>query len=555
MALCLRTRALNTPMRRTALLTASLIACSQAIVLSLPAPALPNEDREPPTNLVGSWWVEGTDAEHAPFSAVMEFRSDGGRLTYTRQVTSRGGKPHDGALERGDARVRGGFLYAQESRGELNLIESLAGPGAQSAPRRAVYRVGQAGPHVLEGRFDGSTLRAGTEHLRRRDADNDVRLLIDGPEAFPAIYQALRGARRQICLQTFSWFDDAAGREMADILIAKRREGVEVRCLVEAFPQKGGIGWKTGKYLRDNGVEVIIHHTMTEGVKNSIKSLGRGLWGAVSGLFTRKPPAPPREQRGILNHDHRKLIVVDGLVAFTGGMNIGDKYLSGKTWHDLHCRVEGSAVGPLEAMFFERWGAAGGRGAALPLEGPRPAAGRMPVEVLENLPGIRLDVTTRYLREIDAAKSEILIENAYMLYDPVVHGLQRRARDGVRVVAILPSNDLNDEALARDAFLWVQNDVLRSGIELYKYRDRMSHGKVAVFDRKLATIGTTNLDAMAMKWNAEVNLFVPDRGFSSTMIRRVFDADIPNSDRVVEEKLGWWRKIVSGTMHMIRGVL
>src|SRR5690606_8021106 len=116
--------------------------------------------------------------------------------------------------------------------------------------------------------------------------------------AFPVIYEALRRARGQICLQTFSWFDDRAGRELADLLIAKRREGVEVRCLVEAFPQRGGVGWKIGERLRAGGVELIIHHTISEGLKSSVASLGRRLWSAVTGLFGRKQQEP-REARGV----------------------------------------------------------------------------------------------------------------------------------------------------------------------------------------------------------------------------------------------------------------
>jgi cardiolipin synthase A/B len=506
--------------------------------------------------VAGRWSIEGQDGQGVPFTATIEVGPDGaGGLAYARQVTSRAGAPVQGGLERGVGRLRGQLLYTMESQARLDLSGALEGPGARTAARRAAYRASAEGPHRLLGRFEGSALVAGRESLSRVGADNQVDLLVDGPEAFPRIYQAIRSARRSICLQTFSWFDDAAGREMADLLIERQKAGVKVRCLVEAFPQKGGLGWKTGKYLKENGVEVIIHHKLSDGIVESFKNVGRKVGGFFKKLFGGQPP-PPRETRGIFTHDHRKLIVVDGRVAFTGGMNIGDKYLTGKGWHDLHCRVEGSAVPPLEAMFFERWGAAKGKGEVTPPE-LRPASGpgSFHVEVLENLPGLRLDVTDRYLKEIDRAEREILVENAYMLYDPVVHGLKRQAQAGRRVLVIVPSNDLNDEAFARDAFLWIQNDVVRSGVELYKYKDRMAHGKVAVFDGKLSTIGTTNLDAMAMVRNAEINLFIPDKRFAATMTRRVFEADVPNSDRVKEEKLTWWKKVLGGTMHSIRSFL
>lgn len=536
-------------MKRTllALATAGLVA---QLTLA-PAPATADASSPPPP-VLGRWLSEGREAAGPSFVAVMEVaQGASGELVYSRRVVSRDGVAVEGSVETGRARLRDGVLQTREVSAPSNLAGELGDlDGRGAAPRRAAYRLAGATPNVLVGRFEGGAQRAGTETLRRSGADNDLQLLVDGPEAFPVIYRELRAARRQICLQTFSWFDDRAGKELADLLIAKRREGVEVRCLVEAFPQ---MKWKMGDYLREHGVEVLLHHTLTEGFKNSVSSFGKRLWRGFKNIFKKQPPVR-EEKRGVFNHDHRKLIVVDGRVAFTGGMNIGDKYLEATTWHDLHCRVEGSAVDPLEAMFYERWHAAGGRGEAAPrLLDPGP--GDMPVEVLENLPGLRYDITARYLAEINGARRQILIENPYMLYDPVVDGLTRQARAGVEVTVIVPSNDLNDEAFARDALLWVQNEILRSGVQLYKYRERMAHGKVAVFDQRVATIGTTNLDAMAMVHNAEINLFVPDQRFCRTVTDRVFRVDLPNSDRVQEEKLPWYRKIVAGTMHMIRAFL
>ena len=142
-----------------------------------------------------------------------------------------------------------------------------------------------------------------------------------------------------------------------------------------------------------------------------------------------------------------------------------------------------------------------------------------------------------------------------MLYDPVVDAVNAKAREGVRTVVIVPSNDLNDEALARDAFLWIQNDMVRSGVELYKYRERMSHGKVAVFDQQQATIGTTNLDAFAMVHNAEVNLWLDDHRFAQDLTQRVFVQDIPNSNRVKVRKLSFWEKVRGRIMYSMRRFL
>lgn len=468
-------------------------------------------------------------------------RAGASRWRYQRQDAA-------GRVERGTAWQLGlTFLLKRDERsgsGVLSRVDAPRRPGEAQAGE-AYYRF--TGGDLVLAR--GASRRPGERLSRTRAGGNQLELLVDGPEAYPSMHRAIASARRSICVQFFSWFDDQSGQRFADALIARARAGVQVKVLMEAFPQKGGMGWKTGPYLRAGGVDVRLHHTLSEGLKNSFTGFFRRLWNGLRGK-----KEPPREKRGILNHDHRKLLVVDGREAFTGGMNVGDKYEEGTTWHDIHCRVAGPAVAEMEAMFWDRWRAAGGQGQALPPLGAA-QGGPYPVEVLENLPGIRLDITRRFLEEIERARGEILIENPYFLYDPVVNALKRKAGQGVRTIVIVPSNDLNDEALARDAMFWVQNDIVNAGIDLRKYRERMCHGKVAVFDRRVATLGTTNLDMLAMERNAELNLFVPDAGFSRLTIQRVFVPDIAGSDPVRVEKRSWWEKLKGAVMYAIRGIL
>jgi len=517
--------------------------------------------RHPMPALVGAWRVEGHDSQLGAYSGSLTFAADEAseRLRYRREV-----QPADPQLaavvERGTAKVVGGRVYLREDRappqGVLQRVTRDPFRGFATGERIAIGTP-QAGGEVVCRFSVTGTLVYGRERLTRvtpaaTGGDNRVDLLIDGPEAFGAIYAEVARARSSICLQTFSWFEDDAGYRMAALLREKARQGVTVRCLVEAFPQKGGIGWGIGPYLEEGGVEVELHHTFTEGLKHSTGGLFRKLWNGIKGLFGARVDRRPREKRGLLNHDHRKLIVVDGRVAFTGGMNIGDKYEQATTWHDIHARVEGSAVPELEAMFYDRWRAAGQEGEALP---PVPGAerpGDLEVEVLENLPGLRYEITERYLDEIEGAQREILIENPYLLYDPAVDAMTERAHAGVRTVVIVPDNDQNDEALARDAFYVIQNEVVRAGVELYKYRDRMCHGKVAVFDRRSATVGTTNLDMMAMRHNAEVNLWIEDRGFAERMKRRVFDVDVPASRRIEVVRLSFWNRIKGAVIYSLR---
>ena len=516
-------------------------------------------------------WLVGTVAwaqerPHDLLSGTWTAREAGGatvRFEPSGPFRWRWERSAPGSVERGTAWQLGlSFLLkpapAPVGPGLLDVVGGVV-PGKVAAAREErLYRL--EGQELVLAGWNGRPAPV-PERLCRASASplpvsdprvpggNRLELLIDGPEAYPSMYQAIAAARGSICVQFFSWFDDASGRRYADALIARARSGVQVKVLMEAFPQKGGIGWKTGKHLKQGGVDVKLHHQMTRGLLNSVGGLFRKLWNGLRGK-----KEPPREKRGFLNHDHRKLLIVDGRVAFTGGMNVGDKYEKGTDWHDIHARVEGPAVEELEALFWDRWRAAGGEDEALPPLG-EPARGPYRVEVLENLPGLRLDVTRRYMDEIRAAQEEVLIENPYFLYDPVVNALKDKARAGVRTVVIIPSNDLNDEALARDAMFWCQNDIVRAGVELRKYRDRMCHGKVAVFDRRITTVGTTNLDQLAMERNAEVNLFVPDERFARSTVQRVFAPDIAGSDQVVVQKLGWWQRLKGAVMYSMRRFL
>ncbi|MCO5168306.1 MAG: phosphatidylserine/phosphatidylglycerophosphate/cardiolipin synthase family protein [Planctomycetes bacterium] len=501
-----------------------------------------------------AWRVAGRDAA-GEFTGTITFQRRGPRyFVYERRV--RAGTGHDD-VERGEAAISDGRLYLQATAPDpvAGLRRALAGaPGAGEAAegRRAVFRL-MADGRRFEGRFAvPGTPRAGVERLEpiaRPGADNHVTLLVDGPEMFPALRAAIEGAQRTICLQTYIFTDDSTGRWVTRLLVERARAGVKVRVLVDAFGNRmGGLP----KELRAGGVELILQHTMGQGLKNSVVDLGRGLVDGVRRLFGGQPK--PRERRGVLNHDHRKIIVVDSRLGFCGGMNIGREYEF--EWHDVHATVEGSAVATLEALFFDRWRAAGGTGeAGQPLDAPAAAPGTMSVDVVEALPGITTAIKDRYLAEIRGARDRVLVECAYFLDDSVIAAMNDAARRRVRTVLIVPGDEGHDVPIVRDAFRWVENDVVRAGVELYKYQGRMVHSKVASFDGRVATVGSSNLDNLALVKLAEANLFVNDVGFTRTLDSRVFAPDMARSIRQGVRKLSWWEKVKSGTLHFFRGVL
>jgi cardiolipin synthase A/B len=233
-------------------------------------------------------------------------------------------------------------------------------------------------------------------------------------------------------------------------------------------------------------------------------------------------------------------------------MNVGKEYEH--TWHDVHARVEGSAVAELERLFLDRWRAAGEE-AETPAPAPESWPGDMSVDVVAALPGVSQAIKARYLREVDQAQARVLVENAYFLEDDIISSMCRSAGRGVRNVLVIPADKTHDVGIVRDAFAFVANDVVRAGVELYKYDGRMTHAKVAAFDGRVATVGSSNLDSMALTKLAECNLFVNDHRFARTLEERVFVTDLPRSTRQGVRKLSWWEKVKGGTLHLGRSFL
>lgn len=560
-------------LKRTALaLGAALVTASAVFApvhgqdagLPLPTPGAPTATPSaPPTGgpaqlwnefplEATAWSVSGRDLTRGDFSGTMTFTRKGRRyLQYQRQVSfGRGGQE----LEQGEAAIKDGRLYLQSTPPDVlgGLRATLdGGPGGSQAQRRAIYQLTPDG-RFLDGRYRVESGDRGDERLARivgAPTGDHVLLLVDGAEMFPAYEAALRSAQRSICLQTFIYTDDSTGRRIGRVLMERARAGVKVRVLVDAIGNKMG---KLADELRAAGVEVVFQHGWGEGIKNTVLEFGRGLWDGIKRLFGGKPK--PRERRGVLNHDHRKILIVDGRVGFTGGMNIAAEYEH--DWHDIHARVVGPASPALEAMFYDRWRKAGGKGEALPpVADATEVGGTMDVDVVGSIPGISMAIRHRYLKEINGARQRVLIENAYFLDDQIIDAMQGAVRRNVRTVLIVPPDHNHDLPIVRDAFLAVQNDVVRSGIELYKYRDRMVHSKVASFDGRVSTVGSANLDPMALSLLSEVNLFVNDVGFTRTVDARIFARDIPMSDREVEKKLSWWEKVKSSTLHFFRAFI
>jgi cardiolipin synthase A/B len=344
---------------------------------------------------------------------------------------------------------------------------------------------------------------------------NAVRLLDDGAEALPAMLSAIEGAERQVCLEMYWFASDQTGRAFADRLGRKAEAGVEVNVLYDAV---GSFESDESMFdeMRRRGVRVIQYHPLAPWRT-------RFAWSWLT--WNRR--------------DHRKVLVVDGRVGFTGGLNLCDQSApveqGGQGWRDAMVEIEGSVGHRLGHLFGAAWRAAGGP----PLREP-PGAPVVHEDAPDAVLGARLLfsgpggrhrlIRHHYLYRIYAAERSIHVTNAYFVPDRVVvQALVRAAKRGVDVRIVLPA--VSDVPLARFAARSRYERLIEGGVHVHEYESRVLHSKTAVIDGRWSTVGSYNLDYRSWKLNLEVNAVVADERFGAQMEDR-FVLDLAHAPEV-----------------------
>jgi cardiolipin synthase len=336
---------------------------------------------------------------------------------------------------------------------------------------------------------------------------NRVDALVNGKEIFPAMLDAIRGAKRSITFESYIYWKGDIGKKFGDALAERARAGVKVHVLLD---------WAGS-------------HKMDQETLNEI--------GRAGGVIT-KYHRPQWYSLSHLNHrTHRKLLIVDGAVGFTGGVGIADEWTGNaqdeKHWRDTHFRIVGPAVAQLQGTFNDNWTQATGQ--VLDGEDYFPqlkAAGTMSAQMFKSsIEGGAESMQLMYLLSIAAAKSSIDISMAYFLPDDlttdhVIAALKR----GVRVRVILPG-DHNDSQLVRAASRSSYGRILAAGGEIYEYEPTMYHCKVLVVDGRWVSVGSTNFDSRSFRLNDEANLNVYDEGFAALQVAQ-FERDLARTRRV-----------------------
>jgi len=362
----------------------------------------------------------------------------------------------------------------------------------------------------------------------------EVTVLRDGGETYPAMLAALAAAKVSICLETYILAADRTGDRFKDVLIERARAGVAVRMIYDAVGSFGLPGGWVDE-LRAAGCQVIAFN----------------------------PIAQWRRRFRLSHRDHRKIIVVDNELAFTGGLNISDDYASvqdgGVGWHDMHCRVSGPIVIDLARMFRRSWIRAGGaRYATLPPAGDiAPGNGAAYTRLIDNTARRQRAATRRaFLHVLRAARDRVLIQNAYFLPDRGLRrAMTRAARRGVEVSIMVPGR--SDVRVIEWASLYVLRGLARGGVQVRRWRGVMLHAKTLVVDAVWSALGSYNFDSMSRFNNLEVTVEILDRTVGERLVAN-FDRDVDNSDPYDNEtwnRLPWWKKAVAYLSYRLRRFL
>ena len=365
---------------------------------------------------------------------------------------------------------------------------------------------------ALEEAFAGSPLTTG----------NSVRLLRDGPATYTAMLAAIEKARDHIHMETYIFDDDEVGQRFARVLMAKQRAGVQVNLIRDSV---GTLFTPSALFddMAATGIRVL--------------------------EFNPVNPLALRKGWEVNQRDHRKLLVVDGEVAFLGGINISSVYSSGSfkshprppkdasgakalAWRDTDLELRGPVVADLQKLFLAAW--AGQKGEPLEVRNwfpPPKVQGRSVVRAIGSSPEDPFSlIYATLLSAIGSAETSVQITNAYFAPDPqLIAALEGAVARGVDVRLILPSE--TDSWLVFHAGRGYYAQLLRAGVKIYERRGKVLHSKTALVDGVWATVGSTNLDWRSFLHNHELNAVVLGTEFGA-QVQAMFEADLAASDAI-----------------------
>jgi cardiolipin synthase A/B len=358
---------------------------------------------------------------------------------------------------------------------------------------------------------------------------NRISTLRNGDEIFPAMLQAIRSAKRTIDFETYIYWKGKVGTEFAEALAERARAGVKVHVILDwQGTQKMDLAAKS--LMKDAGVVIVEY--------NPLAWYRLNLWWSPS---------------RINNRTHRKLLIVDGKVGFTGGVGIADEWdghaQDTKHWRDNHYRVEGPVVAELQAAFLDNWLRT--NGSVLHGNDYFPtlaAAGSYKAQAFKSsVRGGSESARLMYLMSISSASKSVRLANAYFIPDKLaIDAFLEAAHRGVKIEIIVPGRHIDQQAVRKSSRdKWP--DLLKAGIRIFEYQPTMFHCKYMIVDDLWVSVGSSNFDARSFRLNAEANLNVLDAQFAAQQTR-VFEQDKAKSKEITLQTLRRepiWDKILN----------
>lgn len=356
--------------------------------------------------------------------------------------------------------------------------------------------------------------------------NNKVVLLTTGREKFDDMFKAIRQARRSIHLEYFNFRNDSIASELFDLLRTKAKEGVEVRALFDGFGNDSN-----NQPLRKEHVEAL----RKDGVMIYEFDPIRFPW--INHVFAR---------------DHRKIVVIDGSIAYTGGMNVADYYINGTEqvgeWHDMHCRIEGGAVNELQMIFSRMWEKVTGEDIWRPeyfraytpekFIGLKPdttsTAGHKTVGIINREPHTTNKIIrTFYLGALDSAQDSIKLINPYFtLSHKLKKAIKNAVKRGVKVEVMVAAK--SDIPLTPDCVFYNVHKLMKKGVDVWLYQPGFHHTKVIMVDGRFCTVGSANLDSRSLRMDYEENAVIIDKP-TTRELDNLFERDKKKSVYLTEE--------------------
>ena len=381
--------------------------------------------------------------------------------------------------------------------------------------------------------------------------NNTVTLLLTGQEKFDDLFSAIKQAKSSIHLEYFNFRNDSIANQLFNLLADKVKEGVEVRALFDAFGNMSNnkpLRKKELDNLRERGIEIYEFDPI------------RFPW--INHVFAR---------------DHRKIVVIDGSVAYTGGMNVADYYINGTKvvgeWHDMHCRIEGDEVNTLQNIFIKIWNKVTKQhlSGAKYYRADRPnttfvdlkrptvnSLNNMMVGIINREPRTSNAIIRKfYTTAIDVAKDSIQIINPYFTLNRAIKkAIKRAVKRGVKVDIMLSVR--SDIPLTPDCGFYNAHQLMKRGCNIWMYMPGFHHTKVIMVDGLFCTVGSANLNSRSLNFDYEANAVIVNKEVTQELCN-LFNAEKKESFLLTPKK--WndmrtpWKKFVGWFAHLLAPVL